>query len=203
VASYSRNDVTVRISELPQIYSKAPPSGQNYFRSDYKTAKTRITNQRLEIDDKCQCNTNCKPAVGLSICYHRLIPKLPLAAKSTSGSSQVWMLRLLNWQRDTNAIQKPQILPVTTSVGFGPGFFSLYRVSKSFIQYASLFTANQCCRSQNFKNPRKATKISTEIHKLRWYRISTENQQIRIVIAFIFATYKLRCYGYAAYAKVY
>ena len=69
-----------------------------------------------------------------------------------------------------------------------------------FLRYEAV---NQCCRSQNFKNPRKATKISTEIHKLRWYRISTENQQIRIVIAFIFATYKLRCYGYAAYAKVY
>ena len=46
---------------LPPIYSDAPPSDQNYFRSEFKTVKTRITCERLQIDEKCQCNTNSKP----------------------------------------------------------------------------------------------------------------------------------------------
>ena len=43
---------------LPQIYSKAPPSGQNYFRSDFKTVKIANNLRKVrEIDEKCQYNT--------------------------------------------------------------------------------------------------------------------------------------------------
>jgi hypothetical protein len=66
------------------MYSEAPPSDQNYFRSNFNGVK--IANnvyKRLEIDEKRQSNTYMKPMLGYRLRWHQTYLETPLIAAKT------------------------------------------------------------------------------------------------------------------------
>ena len=75
----------------------------------FKLYKSRITCERSEIDEKCQCNTNSKPMSGYRLVTSHLLWSSP-SGQNYFRFISIVKVTLLNWQRD--------IIGVVDRIGF-------------------------------------------------------------------------------------